>query len=283
MIGSERFTVALAHTLRDARRQIALQQPDIVLLDLQLPDGNGMDLFSNAQFAGSCEVVLITGHASLDTSIKALRLGAADYLVKPINLRQLEGVLSRFMKPAALKAEVDSMTATVSEDGHFGHLWGTSAPMRRVYEQVSRVAVTSSHGVHHRRKRLGQGGGGADGARPVAPAQAALPGGQLRGHLAQPDRERDLRPREGQLHRRRAPAPGLLRARQRRHPVPRRDHRDAAGAAGQAAAGAGDRPLHAGGLHHHAGDRRAGDRRHQPRARCRRWPQASCAKTCCTG
>ena len=61
----------------------------------------------------------------------------------------------------------------------------------------------------------------------------------------QPDRERDLRPREGQLHRRRPPAPGLLRARQRRHAVPRRDHRDAARAAGQAAARARDRHLHA--------------------------------------
>ena len=75
MIGGDGFTVAVAHTLRDARRQIALQQPDIVLLDLQLPDGNGMDLFSDEQFTASCEVVLITGHASLDTSIQALRLG----------------------------------------------------------------------------------------------------------------------------------------------------------------------------------------------------------------
>jgi DNA-binding NtrC family response regulator len=143
MIDAQRFTVAVAHTLRDARRQIALQQPDIVLLDLQLPDGNGMDLFTDAHVAASCEVVLITGHASLDNSIQALRLGAADYLVKPINLRQLHGVLSRFMKPAALQAEVASMAATVAEDGHFSHLWGSSAPMRQLYEQVSRVAATS--------------------------------------------------------------------------------------------------------------------------------------------
>ena len=143
MIGGESFTVAVAHTLRDARRQIVLQPPDILLLDLQLPDGSGMDLFSDDQLTARAEVVLVTGHASLETSIQALRLGAADYLVKPINLRQLQGVLSRFMKPAALKADVASMAATVSEDGHFGHLWGNSPPMRRLYEQVSRVAVTA--------------------------------------------------------------------------------------------------------------------------------------------
>jgi DNA-binding NtrC family response regulator len=72
-----------------------------------------------------------------------LRLGAADYLVKPINLKQLQGVLSRITKPAVLKAEVEDLTATLAQNGHFGHLWGKSAAMQRVYEQISRVAGTS--------------------------------------------------------------------------------------------------------------------------------------------
>ncbi|HEY9108362.1 MAG TPA: sigma-54 dependent transcriptional regulator, partial [Roseateles sp.] len=83
------------------------------------------------------------GHASIDTSIQALRLGAADYLIKPINLKQLQGVLSRIMKPAALQAEVEDLTANLAQSGHFGHLWGRSPPMQRIYEQISRVAGTS--------------------------------------------------------------------------------------------------------------------------------------------
>ncbi|CAA9415708.1 MAG: Probable sigma-54 interacting response regulator transcription regulator protein, partial [uncultured Ramlibacter sp.] len=121
-------------------------------------------------------------------------------------------------------------------------------------------------GVHHRRERHRQGAGGTHGARPEPPPGQAVPRGELRRDLTEPDRERDLRPREGQLHGRRAPAPGLLRAGARRHAVPRRDHRDAAGAAGQAAAGAGDRHLHAGRIHHAAGDRRARGGRGQPRS-----------------
>jgi DNA-binding NtrC family response regulator len=143
LVAGERFTVAVAHNLRDARRQIALQQPDILLLDLRLPDGNGMDLLADPKLVANSEVVLCTGHANLETSIQALRLGAADYLVKPVNLKQLQGVLSRIMKPAALQAEVQDLTANVAESGHFGHLWGRSAPMKRIYEQISRVAVTS--------------------------------------------------------------------------------------------------------------------------------------------
>jgi two-component system, NtrC family, response regulator AtoC len=143
LIAAENFTVAVAHNLRDARRQIALQQPDILLLDLLLPDGNGMELLGDSKLVADSEVVLCTGHASIETSVQALRLGAADYLVKPINLKHLQGVLSRIMKPAALKAEVESLTADLTHSGHFGHLWGKSLPMQRIYEQISRVAGTS--------------------------------------------------------------------------------------------------------------------------------------------
>jgi two-component system response regulator AtoC len=143
LIATENFTVATAHTLGEARRQIALQQPDIVLLDLQLPDGSGMSLFDDPDLVAQSEVVLITGHASLDTSIQALRLGAADYLIKPISPKQLQGILSRVMRPSALKAELATMTAKWKDSGHFGHLWGRSAVMQQVYEQISRVAGTA--------------------------------------------------------------------------------------------------------------------------------------------
>jgi DNA-binding NtrC family response regulator len=143
LIATENFTVATAHSLGDARRQIVLQQPDVVLLDLQLPDGNGMSLFDDPELVAQSEVVLITGHASLDTSIQALRLGAADYLVKPVSPSQLHGILSRVMRPSTLKAELATMNAKWKDSGHFGHLWGRSPAMQKVYEQISRVAGTA--------------------------------------------------------------------------------------------------------------------------------------------
>lgn len=142
LTAAEGYTVATVHTLRDARKQIALQQPDIVLLDLQLPDGSGMELFSDAQLIAQSEVVLITGHASLDSSIQALRLGAADYLVKPLNVKHLRGILSRVMRPSELKAEIDTLSTELDKSGHFGHLYGRAQPMLRIYEQISRVAGT---------------------------------------------------------------------------------------------------------------------------------------------
>jgi len=143
LIATEGFTVATAGSLRDARKQLALQEPDIVLLDLMLPDGSGMQLFEDGKLLANTEVVLITGHASLETSIQALRLGAADYLVKPLNMKQLHGILSRVTKPATLRAEADSLQSGLEQEGHFGLLWGRSAGMRRVYEQILRVSGTA--------------------------------------------------------------------------------------------------------------------------------------------
>ena len=143
LVGAGGFSAATARSLGEARRQMALQQPDLVLLDLRLPDGNGMSLLDDRDLIGNSEVVLMTGHASLETSIQALRYGAADYLIKPVSANQLQSVLSRVMQPSVLRAEVDTLKGDLELSGRFGHLVGKSEPMRRVYEQVARVAGTS--------------------------------------------------------------------------------------------------------------------------------------------
>ncbi len=142
LISAEGFTVATATTLRDARRQMALQVPDLVLLDLVLPDGNGLELLETTREMPHTEVVLITGHASLETSIQALRRGAVDYLVKPLNFKQLQTVLARVSKPCPLDDKSQDLDAQLENDGHFGGLWGRAPAMRLVYSQIMRVACT---------------------------------------------------------------------------------------------------------------------------------------------
>ncbi|MBX3623917.1 MAG: sigma-54-dependent Fis family transcriptional regulator [Rhizobacter sp.] len=143
LVAEAGFTVATAQSLHEARRHIALDPPELVLLDLQLPDGSGLSLFDDPQSIANTQVVLITGHATLETSIEALRLGAADYLIKPVTARQLEGILSRIIRPKALEAELQGLTDEWKRTGRFGHLWGRSTPMQRIYEQIARVSGTA--------------------------------------------------------------------------------------------------------------------------------------------
>lgn len=141
LISAEGYSVATARTLHDAHRRMSMQPPDVVLLDLVLPDGNGFDLIDAVKELHA-EVVLITGHASVESSVQALRLGATDYLTKPLNMKQLRGMLSRLSRRSTLDADAAGMHRALEESGHFGLLWGRSAPMRRVHEQILRVAGT---------------------------------------------------------------------------------------------------------------------------------------------
>jgi DNA-binding NtrC family response regulator len=143
LIGREGHSVASAGSIQAARRLLAMQSPDLLLLDLHLPDGSGFDLLRDVELLSDTEVVLMTGRASVETSVQALRMGAADYLVKPVSPAHLRGLLSRLIRPSRLREEVAQITEQWRETGRFGELIGESEVMQRVYRQIARVAGTA--------------------------------------------------------------------------------------------------------------------------------------------
>jgi DNA-binding NtrC family response regulator len=140
----EGFTVATAGTLADARIQLVRQRPDVVLMDLKLPDGSGIDLFEDLEDRNNVETILITGHASVESAIEALRLGASDYLTKPINFQRLKAVLARVPKSGELRAEIGALRDELRRLGRFGRLVGRSTAMQAVYDKIARVAPTEA-------------------------------------------------------------------------------------------------------------------------------------------
>jgi len=143
LVAREGHSVSSANSLANARQLIAMHQPDLLLLDVHLPDGSGFELFENAELLSDTEVVLITGQASMETSIKALRLGAADYLVKPVNPAHIKGLLSRLIRPSQLRAELAEIMQLWRQTGRFGHLIGETSGMQAVFQQIARVAGTA--------------------------------------------------------------------------------------------------------------------------------------------
>lgn len=140
----EGFTVGDAETLRGARAQLMRQQPDVLLTDLHLPDGIGMELVADLDGAVSTEVIVITGHASVDSAVEALRIGATDYLTKPVEVERLVNMLRRQPRTVDLKYEIGALRDELRRAGRFGHLYGSSGPMQVLYDQIARVAPTSA-------------------------------------------------------------------------------------------------------------------------------------------
>src|SRR3954469_16988981 len=141
---AEGFTTACAGGVAEARIQLVRQRPDVVMMDLQLPDGSGMDLFEDLEDRSTIETILITGHASVETAVEALRLGASDYLTKPINMQRLKAVLQRVPRSGELRAEIGALRDELRRLGRFGKLVGRSQSMQEVYDKIARVAPTEA-------------------------------------------------------------------------------------------------------------------------------------------
>src|SRR6201997_3523836 len=109
IIGEDGLTTATAGDLREARIQLVRQMPDVVFTDLKLPDGSGVDLFEDLDPRSGVEVIVITGHATVESAVNALKMGATDYLVKPINVQRVKAILERLPRPGDLKAQIGTL------------------------------------------------------------------------------------------------------------------------------------------------------------------------------
>ena len=144
VVGREGFTTATASSLSQARTEIGKQAPDVLLTDLQLPDGSGLDLLQENGGGGAPEVILITGHASVETAVDALKRGAADYLTKPVDFARVKTVLTNLNRTRELKEEIGSLRTELRKLGRFGPLIGAATPMQKVYDLIARVAKTEA-------------------------------------------------------------------------------------------------------------------------------------------
>jgi DNA-binding NtrC family response regulator len=143
-VKSEGFTVATADSLRAARIQLTRLTPDILLTDLLLPDGQGIELVEDLESRGSTEFVVMTGHASVESVIGALRAGATDYLVKPADIERLKAILQRVPRPEELREQIGELRQELRKLGRFGHILGGSPPIQKLYDQLGRVSPTSA-------------------------------------------------------------------------------------------------------------------------------------------
>ena len=90
VLTSEGYRVATADTVATGREQLASFHPDVVIMDLKLPDGNGVDLLQEIQqFDRTAETIVITAYGDVDSAVGAMKAGAGEFLRKPYSLDEL--------------------------------------------------------------------------------------------------------------------------------------------------------------------------------------------------
>jgi two-component system response regulator AtoC len=140
----EGFSVNGARSLKEAREFLASGPSDLVVIDLMLPDGDGIELLRELKETSSADVVLVSGVATVSSAIEALRLGALDYLTKPLDNGRLRAVLAHVLRLRSLKEEVGTLRGELRKLGRFGRLIGISPAMQKVYDLMIKVGPTEA-------------------------------------------------------------------------------------------------------------------------------------------
>jgi two-component system, NtrC family, nitrogen regulation response regulator GlnG len=129
--------VITAGTVADGLHRFEADRPDVIVLDVQLPDGSGLDLFDRIRGADPRRpVIILTAHGTTDTAIEAMKRGAFDYLDKPFDLEQMSALLGRAFEAARLMRE----PAALPDDPQPDRIIGRSPLIREIGKQIGRVA-----------------------------------------------------------------------------------------------------------------------------------------------
>lgn len=141
---AEGYITAVAINGKEAFEQMESNLPELVLLDLKLPDMSGMDVLQYIhQQSLPCAVIIITAHGSVDTAIEAMRLGAVDFITKPFNSTRLRVTVGNALEKRRLSKVASSYQQALERVSFHGFIGG-SMPMQAVYRIIESAAPSKA-------------------------------------------------------------------------------------------------------------------------------------------
>jgi two-component system nitrogen regulation response regulator GlnG len=141
VFGGTDVTLLTASSAAEGFAQLSLCRPDAVILDIRLPDHSGLEAFRQIHARDPrVPVIFITGRGTAETAIEAMRLGAYDYLLKPLDLDHLREVVYRALSISRLMSVPAVVSESGTEEDRSDVLIGRCTAMQEVYKSVGRVA-----------------------------------------------------------------------------------------------------------------------------------------------
>ncbi len=155
----EGATTDVAEDVTAAKRRIAEKSYDLIVLDHRLPDGTGMALLQELKGSGlASEFVMMTAYSSTEDAVKAMKIGAADYVMKPFDLDEMVLVCQRALEQQMLRTEVKRLRSRDGASSRVADLVGRSKAMNDLRALVERVAASGARNILLR----GESGTGKD-------------------------------------------------------------------------------------------------------------------------
>ena len=147
-LAEEGYSVSTAENGERALALIAGETPDLVLLDLRLPDMTGLDVLKKVRESGdeTC-VIIMTAYGDVEAAVTAIRSGASDFAVKPLNLEQLSLLVRRELERHSLERELIHRRRVAGEKFSREYVMGQSRSIKRVYEISEQVAKSDTTSV----------------------------------------------------------------------------------------------------------------------------------------
>ena len=144
-LGRIGYDVDAVGTGEEAIQRVAATEPEVVLLDLRLPGMGGIETLKALQTAApATEVIMLTGHGSIDTAIESIRIGACDYVVKPCPLDELQIRIQRALERRSLRQRANILESGLTPPDLGSSFVGSSPEFRRLLNLIERVAPSDS-------------------------------------------------------------------------------------------------------------------------------------------
>lgn len=143
MLELEGYEVCQAGDCRTALKQLELQSPDVVLCDVFLPDGNGVDLVSSVKkTAPNVEIILLTAHGNIPDGVQAIKNGAFDYITKGDDNNKIIPLVSRAVEKARMNVRLEKLEKKVGHTYSFDSVLGDSKALKDAVSLARKVSGT---------------------------------------------------------------------------------------------------------------------------------------------
>ena len=143
MLELERYEVCQAGDCRTALKQLEFQSPDVVLCDVFLPDGNGVDLVSSVKkTAPNVEIILLTAHGNIPDGVQAIKNGAFDYITKGDDNNKIIPLVSRAVEKARMNVRLEKLEKKVGHTYSFDSVLGDSKALKDAVSLAQKVSGT---------------------------------------------------------------------------------------------------------------------------------------------